>query len=121
MAVGAPRHYRLFVGLSGWLETQTGGSSDAGGFTFALEGRNPFDKSTGVSLSLPRSTSTSLMVCDLGGRVVRQLVAGELPSGRYVIPWDGRDETGARAATGVYFFRLAAGDRRSAVRCVMVR
>jgi flagellar hook assembly protein FlgD len=55
-------------------------------------------------------------IYDVKGRLVRALVSGEhMPAGRHEMVWEGRDEDGKTAATGVYFclVRSASGSRVS--------
>jgi flagellar hook assembly protein FlgD len=47
-----------------------------------------------------------LAVYNLAGRLVRSLVDEEIEGGWQEILWDGRDDSGARIASGVYFCRL---------------
>lgn len=67
---------------------------------------NPFNPVTTISFGLARRGAVSLCVYDVSGRVVRVLVDGVRPPGRYREAWDGRDAAGTRVASGVYFYRL---------------
>jgi flagellar hook assembly protein FlgD len=51
-----------------------------------------------------------LTIHDLRGRTVRRLVQGMLPSGRHTAVWDGLDETGQQAPSGLYMARMVTGD-----------
>jgi hypothetical protein len=77
---------------------------------FALQGSvpNPFRASTEIRFDLPRPSALSLRVYDVGGRLVRKLVDGSMPAGRHRVGWDGRDDSGSRVSTGIYFCRLRA-------------
>ena len=55
------------------------------------------------------SRGVALTVFDVTGRRVRSLVAGDLDAGSHAVRWDGRDELGQRAASGMYFYKLEAG------------
>jgi hypothetical protein len=71
---------------------------------------NPFNPRTTVSFDLPRAAEVSLAVFDLQGRLVRVLLEStRYPAGRHQQVWDGRDDLGQTAASGVYFYRFAAG------------
>jgi flagellar hook assembly protein FlgD len=72
---------------------------------------NPFNPSTKVVFSLPRDGHAQLDVVDVRGHVVRTLHSGALPAGRHEVSWDGTDDLGRGAASGVYFARLRHGDR----------
>jgi hypothetical protein len=67
---------------------------------------NPFNPRTMISYDLPRPGEVSVAVYDLRGRVVRSLWRGALEVGRHQVEWDGRDERGDAAPTGIYLVRL---------------
>jgi len=69
---------------------------------------NPFNPSTEIRFSVPRTSEVSLKVYDLAGRVVRTLVAGELAGGEHTAVWRGEDDAGERAPSGLYVYRLTA-------------
>jgi len=71
---------------------------------------NPFNPSTVITYQLPEAGHVSLLVYDLTGKLIRTLVSEVRPAGYYKIMWDGRDAKGSPTATGVYFYRLVAGD-----------
>jgi hypothetical protein len=82
---------------------------------------NPFHPGTTVAFSLERSQAVRLSVYDATGRLVRRLVDGDvLPDGETRIPWNGRDGSGSRVSSGVYFVRLATDSRSETSRVVMV-
>jgi len=67
---------------------------------------NPFNPSTRIEFDLPTAGLVQLAVFDLRGRLVRELVSGSREAGHHAVTWDGRDEGGREAASGVYFARL---------------
>jgi predicted alpha/beta superfamily hydrolase len=71
---------------------------------------NPFSRETTLSFVLPVPDQARLTIHDVAGRQVRELVAGELSAGPHEADWDGRDDRGARVASGVYFYRLQVGE-----------
>jgi hypothetical protein len=80
------------------------------GFSLAQNRPNPFTLTTHIDYELPRTADVEISVYDLSGRRVEALVSENQTAGRYSIAWDGRDEIGTRAASGIYFYRLVAGD-----------
>jgi len=66
---------------------------------------NPFNPSTTIRFQIPDFGYTSLIVFDVLGREVANLISGELSPGTYSIPWDA-----SGVASGMYFYRLQAGD-----------
>jgi hypothetical protein len=71
---------------------------------------NPFNPKTTINFDLPRPSRVELAVYDLSGRRVATLVSDELDAGRHAITWLGRDDADRQVASGVYFYRLQAGD-----------
>ena len=81
---------------------------------------NPFTSTTRIPFSLARPTHVELAVYDVSGRLVRRLAQGRRGVGQHDVTWDGRDDLGRRASSGVYFVRLQAGERRDASRLIRV-
>ena len=73
---------------------------------------NPARGQTEVRFETPSETTARLEVMDSAGRLVRTLLLRRLPSGVYSLTWDGRDERGRCAASGVYYIRLETDLRR---------
>ena len=67
---------------------------------------NPFNPGTTVSFDLPHACDVSIVVYDLSGRRVRTIWDGALEAGQHRVEWNGRDERGVTAPTGVYLVRL---------------
>ena len=83
---------------------------------------NPFQARTTLVYDLPRTTRVTLAIYDASGRVVRTLVTGmQQEAGRHLFEWDGRDNTGAATATGLYFSRLEVDGRSDVKRVVRIR
>lgn len=76
---------------------------------------NPFNPTTRIRYRIPAGMSVSLKVYNMLGEEVRTLVDKYHHAGSYEVEWDGRMSSGARAASGVYVYRLA-GEKVSEVR-----
>ena len=90
-------------------------------FALAQNFPNPFNPETTISYDLPVEASVRLEVFDLLGQQVRSLAAGEQAAGRYQLRWDGRDSGGREMGSGVYFYRLRAGDFTAVGKMLLVR
>ncbi|MGH7494527.1 MAG: FG-GAP-like repeat-containing protein [bacterium] len=72
---------------------------------------NPFNPTTTIRYSLPLNKRVSLRIYNTMGQLVRTLVDNELQAtGRHEIKWDGRNQRGERAASGVYIYALEFGN-----------
>ena len=66
---------------------------------------NPFNPRTTIYYSLPKSGKVQLSIYDLKGYEVARLIDGEQPAGYRQVTWDASE-----VASGIYFYRLTAGD-----------
>jgi hypothetical protein len=86
-----------------------------------LCGSRPARAHVGLAVELPERMRVRLAVYDIMGRRVRTLANGELPAGRTEFQWDGRDQSGAVAGSGVYFASLNGAGARCSVRVPLIR
>ena len=74
-----------------------------------------------VRFTLPTAGDHSLAVYDVAGRRVRSLSSGRIEAGPREVLWDGRNEEGRPAPSGVYFYRLRAAAGELNERAVLRR
>ncbi len=77
---------------------------------------NPFNPSTSIKFTLPQSSKVSLIVYDELGSKVTELVNNRLEAGSYDFSFDG---TGL--ASGVYFYRLTAGQNNIVKKMLLIK
>lgn len=70
---------------------------------------NPFNAATVIEFGIPDPQRVQVRVFDVNGRRVRTLADGPFGEGFFRRLWDGRDDTGNRAAAGIYVIRMTAG------------
>lgn len=80
--------------------------------TFQLEQNypNPFNPSTTISYDLPKSVHVKLAIYNVLGKEVCQLVDAIQAAGHYQITWNSKENAGSRVTSGMYFFRIRAGE-----------
>jgi len=72
---------------------------------------NPFNPETTISYDLSGESVVTLTIYDISGQVIRTMVNNQaMSAGQYKSVWDGRDESGIKVASGVYFYQLHTGD-----------
>ncbi len=73
---------------------------------------NPFNPETRIAFTIPNDgggmRAVKLAVFDVMGRQVRELLDENRLPGKYFANWDGRDDAGSLASSGIYFYRLSA-------------
>ena len=87
---------------------------------------NPFNPETWIPYALKEGGQVQIRVFDSAGHLVRTLDQGFRPSAHYTqrgdaAYWDGRNRTGERVASGVYFYQIQAGDFQSMRRMVILK
>lgn len=82
---------------------------------------NPFNPKTVIRYDLPRTADVKITIYNSLGREVKTLVDEEQSAGAHTVIWDGLNDDGARVVSGVYFFRLRAGDYVKTRKMVVVR
>ena len=73
-----------------------------------------------MRFDLKEAVSAEILIYSVDGRLVRRL-SEALPSGDSFLTWDGRDDRGSRAASGVYFARVQANGETGKGKLVLVR
>ena len=86
---------------------------------------NPFNPTTTIEFDVPevagRIPRAAIQIFNMLGQRVRTIERGIHDAGRYSVKWDGMNENGARVASGVYFYRLLAGEYTSTKKMVMLK
>lgn len=82
---------------------------------------NPFNPSTTINYYLPTGENIELAIYNLAGQKVKTLVNAKQSAGVHQIRWDGRNDSGELAASGVYIYRLRAGAEVLTRKMVMLR
>ncbi|OPZ73049.1 MAG: flagellar basal body rod modification protein [bacterium ADurb.Bin478] len=71
---------------------------------------NPFNPSTAIRYGLPEAANVRVEVYNLRGELVRILQNSSQSAGAYELIWDGRNSSGQTVPSGVYLYRLSAGN-----------
>jgi len=83
---------------------------------------NPTSGPTSISFDIPDHAGlVHLIIYNVRGQVVRTVVQGPLVRGRHERSWNGRDDSGRRVASGIYFARLAVDGRSSDQKVMVLR
>ncbi|MDK9700594.1 MAG: T9SS type A sorting domain-containing protein [bacterium] len=92
-------------------------------FDFALSNPypNPFNSSIHFRVDLPRSAMTEYAIYDAIGREVYTQPSERLAPGSYTLHWNGRDNNGIPASSGVYFIQVRAGTFAAVKKVVLMK
>lgn len=100
-----------------------GGNSDIVPKAFSLSQNypNPFNPETVIQYALDQNGLVELTIFNLLGEKVRTLVDQDQRPGAYQISWNGLDDDGNRASSGLYIYRLTAGASHQTQRMILLR
>jgi len=82
---------------------------------------NPFNPLTEISFSLPRASDVTFEIYNITGQKVATLVNGALEAGEHTVQWDSRDESGNSVASGIYLYRLTAGEFTDTKKMILLK
>jgi hypothetical protein len=82
---------------------------------------NPFNPATTLRYDLPKGATVHLMVYDLQGRTIADLVDDYVESGYHEIKWDGRAADGRSLPSGIYIARLTAPGYSKCIKMVLLK
>jgi hypothetical protein len=91
--------------------------------SFVLHGAypNPFNSSTAIKFSLPGQADVSLSIYNVLGQAVKSIEYENMPAGEGVIAWDGISDDGGRVSSGVYLYRIIAGEYEATSRMTLLK
>ena len=90
-------------------------------FEFQGNFPNPFNPSTTIVMSLGKTQDVAVKIFDARGQLVREIHQGILPAGRNELVWNGLDDKGMKAASGIYFARAESEGSAQSHRMVLVK
>ena len=81
-------------------------------------GRSP---STTISFNIPETGDIKLEVFNIKGQKVKTLIDCYSAPGKYEVIWDGKDDNGKQVSSGVYFYKMKAGDYTSVRKMLLMK
>jgi len=82
---------------------------------------NPFNPSTEIRFEVQGSRFVKIEVYNIRGQVVRTLVNDYFPAGRHSVEWNGTDDRGRTVGSGIYFYRMTAGEFSETRRMLLMK
>ena len=82
---------------------------------------NPFNPKTTINYQLPADSEVELIIYNIKGQKVRTLVNEMLPAGEHSALWNGRDSNDKRVSSGIYFYKMKAGDFQKVRKMILLR
>ncbi len=106
---------------------QKGGGGIKGTQTVLMQNApNPFNPETWIPYQLAEDVDVTITIHDTTGHLIRTLDLGSNPAGLYTTKekaayWDGKNESGERVSSGIYFYTIQAGDFTATRKMIIVK
>ena len=117
--VATPEFSNVMVALSGGAPVEPSLIPTA--FALRQNAPNPFNPSTNISFDLPVASQVKLEILNVLGQQVRTVLNEFHEAGAHSVVWDGRDEYGSTTASGIYFYRITAGEHQAVKKMMMLK
>ncbi|MCK5127245.1 MAG: T9SS type A sorting domain-containing protein [candidate division Zixibacteria bacterium] len=82
---------------------------------------NPFNPSTTIEFTINTRSFVELEILNILGQKIKTLIAEDLAAGNYEYVWYGKDNSGGSASSGVYFYRLRAGEHQMTKKMLLLK
>jgi len=87
---------------------------------------NPFNPETWIPFQLAKAADVSVRIFDIKGQLVRVIDVGHKDAGYYLSKgmaayWDGKDQNGELASSGIYFYTISAGDYHAVKKLIVMK
>ncbi|KAA3595564.1 MAG: T9SS C-terminal target domain-containing protein [Calditrichaeota bacterium] len=90
-------------------------------FKLAQNYPNPFNPETTIEYSVKEAVNVELSIFNVKGEVVRTLTANHSEATNGSFNWNGTDDLGKSVASGIYFYKLTAGDFSSTKQMILLK
>lgn len=82
---------------------------------------NPFNPTTKIEFSIPVKSYVTIEIINLLGQSVTKLIQKNLTAGNHSVTWNGLNENGKTAPSGVYFYTLLTKDRSISKKMILLK
>ncbi len=103
------------------VEEITGAGDVPKSFTLSQNYPNPFNPATQIIYSLPQRSHVTLSVYNILGQKVTTLVDEQKAAGTYTVDWNGTSNNGVMVATGIYLYKMDAGQHSDAKKMLLLK
>ena len=122
-AIDDDRYYVMKLNIDDSVGTSVEARANEQPRVFAIDQNypNPFNPSTIIRYQLTKNATVRLTIYNQLGQRVRKLGEAKQAAGTYHVNWDGKNEEGIEMASGIYFYRIDAGEFVESKKMLLLR
>jgi hypothetical protein len=121
VAAAQDHHFRAVIGDTTLVGITGGVDLIPEEFALYQNYPNPFNPTTTIKYALKQQADVTINIYNLLGQEVRTLVNSSQEAGYKTVVWDGLNNSGARVASGIYIYRIQAGDFVQARKMILMK
>jgi len=91
------------------------------GYILSSNYPNPFNAGTHFSYMLPKTNDVSFLIYNIQGKLIRSWDFQDQLSGIHEFTWNGKDQNGKSLPSGVYIYRMVAGEFVKSKKMVLLK
>ncbi len=82
---------------------------------------NPFNPYTKIEYEIPQYGIVKINIYDISGKLIRKLINEQKNTGKYLVTWDGRNDSGKTVSSGTYFYQIISGNFVQAKKMILLK
>ncbi|PID27634.1 MAG: hypothetical protein CSB55_08145 [Candidatus Cloacimonadota bacterium] len=82
---------------------------------------NPFNPTTNISFTLERKEQVNIVIYNVKGQHVKTLTKEVFEAGKHVLQWNGTDDNDKKSSSGVYFYKMEAGNFKAINKMLLMK
>jgi len=82
---------------------------------------NPFNPATTIEYEIPQRGNVQIIIYDILGRRIKELLNEEKSTGKYSVTWNGKDNNGISVSSGTYFYQIISGNNIQTKKMVLLK
>lgn len=114
-------NFSLFLSLSGLSYIDSQDSESQWNLKLSQNYPNPFNPKTCIEFSLSKACNVKIDIYNICGQKIKTLADQYFREGHNVVDWDGKDDSKNEVASGIYFYKLSAGELSQTKKMILLR
>jgi len=82
---------------------------------------NPFNPTTTIEFSIQDDSDVELAIFNIKGQKIKHLTSEQFSAGQHSIVWDGTDDSNKPVSSGIYLYKISAGDSETVNKMILLK
>ncbi len=117
------RIYKTYIYSTGVTTSVLGETNTTSPSKYQLKQNfpNPFNPSTTIRYSLSSPQKIYIRIYDVSGQLVKDIIEEHKQAGEYNVKWNGKNNSGQRVSSGVYYYQMTVGNETQAKKMILIK